>query len=68
VNQDTPTLKAIRYAIAAALTRIQAQSHPNEAGSYRMVSNAQRRLSANALAEVMADNDLDPDDHAEAAA
>jgi hypothetical protein len=68
VNQDTPTLNAIRYAIAAARTRIQALAHPDEAGSYRMVANAQSRLAANALADVMADNDLGPDDDAEAAA
>lgn len=68
MSQDTPTLNAIRYAIAATRTRLQALAYPEEARSYRLVANAQSRLSANALANIMADNDLDPDDHAEAAA
>jgi hypothetical protein len=65
---ETPTQRAIRHAVEATALRIRAAADPTNFDGYRLVANAQSFLSAKALADVMADNDLDPDDNAEAAA
>lgn len=65
---DTPTQRAIRYAVEATALRTRGATDPANADGYRLVANAQSFLSAQALAHVMADNDLDPDDDAEDAA
>ena len=68
MNVETPTQRAIRYAVEATALRIRGGADPDNAYGYRLVANAQSMLAAQALGDVMADNDLDPDDHAEAAA
>lgn len=65
---ETPTQRAIRYAVEATALRIRGAIDPANADGYRLVANAQSMLAAQALGQVMADNDLDPDDRAEAAA
>ena len=65
---ETPTQRAIRHAVEATSFRIRGLADPDNHDGYRLVANAQSMLSARALSDVMANNDLDPDDNAEAAA
>ena len=65
---ETPTERAIRFAVAATRTRYRGEADTEIVDGYRNVANAQSALAAAALADMLTSNDLDPDDSAEAAA